>query len=206
MRALEDFDARSRHAREAIGRPETLSGEEWAALAQETVDLLPDWNELQFDLNLARLYPGPANNTVRLFALGDANETEKVYRDALYQGSLSDPIRISVAGNEWASFQLQVLPFWRRLTEAQVSFSDLKGPGGHILPADRYLWFRMKHIKVTNDDPYTRGLFITAGSAHARGAFHGRPDKSRLFGWTTSSRLDSAGVYKGGHVKPTARA
>ncbi|NLO74530.1 MAG: hypothetical protein GX100_10570, partial [candidate division WS1 bacterium] len=159
MRALEDFDARSRHAREAIGRPETLSGEEWAALAQETVDLLPDWNELQFDLNLARLYPGPANNTVRLFALGDANETEKVYRDALYQGSLSDPIRISVAGNEWASFQLQVLPFWRRLTEAQVSFSDLKGPGGHILPADRYLWFRMNYIKVTNDDPYTPGSF-----------------------------------------------
>lgn len=153
LRDLEDFEQRSAHARAQSARANELTGEEWKALGEEAATVLAEWKGLQFDLHLAKLYPGAKGGRSTLFALGSANEGEKIYRDALYDGSLTAPIRASVAGNEWASFQLAVLPFWARLRDATVSFSELRGPGG-TLPADRYLWFRTQYVKVTKADPY----------------------------------------------------
>lgn len=159
LEKLDAFDQASRPTLALLANAEQLSAEEWQALGRQASNLLTLWQPLRFDLNLARLYPGEQDSKQILFALGNATESDKVYREGLYTGSLTEPIQVSLAGNEWGSFQLEVLPFWQNLTNATVSFSDLKGPDGRALPADRYLWFRLNYVKVTKADPYDPTFF-----------------------------------------------
>jgi hypothetical protein len=111
---------------------------------QHFPDLLGDWKSLRRELNLARLYPNKGD----LFAVGAATESEKIYPETLYGGSLGAPIRLALAGNEYGSFQLVVIPFWKDLKDVDVSFSELRGPDGQVITAKNIRWFRVGYVKL----------------------------------------------------------
>ncbi|NCO33107.1 MAG: hypothetical protein AUJ92_11940 [Armatimonadetes bacterium CG2_30_59_28] len=71
----------------------------------------------------------------------------------MYRGSLTDPVRLALAGNEYGSFQLVVAPFWKDLQDVSVSFSQLKGPRGTVVSADSYRWSRVDYVRLKGIDP-----------------------------------------------------
>lgn len=118
-------------------------------------------NKLRRVLQLARLYPGKANQTPVAFAVGAVTESDKVYPDTLYKGPLAEPIRLAIAGNEYGSLQLVVIPFWQDLKAVNVSFSPLtrtltppgrgRGEGSAVIPVENLRWFRVSYVKL--EDP-----------------------------------------------------
>ncbi|MBI3922135.1 MAG: DUF4091 domain-containing protein [Armatimonadetes bacterium] len=118
-------------------------------------------NRLRRDLHLARLYPGKVGQPSVPFAIGAVTESDKVYPDTLYKGPLTEPIRLAIAGNEYGSLQLVVIPFWQDLREVNVSFSPLtrtlsppgrgRGEGSAVIPVENLRWFRVSYVKL--EDP-----------------------------------------------------
>ena len=58
----------------------------------------------------------------------------KLRRDDSFPEPLNDKIDISLAGNEYESFQLAILPFGKNLEQLSVEVSDLKDKTGGIIP------------------------------------------------------------------------
>ncbi|MBI3920654.1 MAG: DUF4091 domain-containing protein [Armatimonadetes bacterium] len=150
---VDEFDERSAAARHQVAKARDLTADEWRALVDQSDTLIAEWSKLQRDLNLAALYRGKAGTPPQLFAVGNATESDKVYRDTLYRGSLTEPIRLSLAGNEYGSFQLVMLPFWRDLSDVTVSFSPLRGPKGRVVPQENCRWFRISYVKLEGVNP-----------------------------------------------------
>lgn len=155
-----EFDQRSSAARQQVARAQELTADEWRALVDQSDTLTAEWSKLQRDLNLTALYRVKGGSPPQLFAVGNATESDKVYRDVLYRGSLTEPIHLSLAGNEYGSFQLVVLPFWQDLSDVTVSFTPLRGPGGRTIPEGRnatasvpYRWFRVGYVKLEGVNP-----------------------------------------------------
>lgn len=109
--------------------------------------LLAEWKPLQRDLNLTRLQSSASTR----FVVGAVTESDKIYRDTLYRGSLTDPIQLALAGNEYGSFQLVVIPLGQELKDVTVSFSELRGPRGQVIPQENFQWFRVGYVKL--EDP-----------------------------------------------------
>jgi len=61
----------------------------------------------------------------------------KLRKDALFPLPVTDKIEISLAGNEYESFQLAILPFGKEIGNLKVNISDLKGNNSNIIPKDR---------------------------------------------------------------------
>ncbi len=109
-----------------------------------------DSEDLRMDINLARIYPGDN----RLFAVGAVDEGAKLYPKTRYSGSLDEPIRLALAGNEYGSFQLAVIPFWTELDDVAVTFSDLTGRDGAVVSASNFEWFRIGYVKPDPPKPW----------------------------------------------------
>jgi len=134
---------------------DALTREQWQALVAETRTLREEWGKVAFDLNLMKLYP--RGSQVRPFAVGAAGADEKIYEDTRCGGSLTDPVRLSLAGNEYESFQLVVMPFWRDLAEVTVRFTDLerrrdglpfaKSPR-HTVSRENFSWFHVQYVNL----------------------------------------------------------
>ncbi|MDX9867624.1 MAG: DUF4091 domain-containing protein [Kiritimatiellia bacterium] len=115
---------------------------------------------LRRELNLAEQYPGGK----RLFAVGAATESDKLYPDTPYTASLNGPLRLALAGGEYGSFQLAVIPFWTNLTEVTVSFSPLRktkrfwkslmGADVKEIAAGNFRWFRVGYVKLEKPNPW----------------------------------------------------
>ncbi len=105
---------------------------------------------LRTEVNLARIYPGDN----RLFAVGAVDEGAKLYPQTRYSGSLEEPIRLALAGNEYGSFQLAVIPFWNELEDVAVTFSDLTGRDGAVVSASNFEWFRIGYVRPDPPKPW----------------------------------------------------
>ena len=57
----------------------------------------------------------------------------KLRKDDLFPLPLNDRIDITIAGNEYESFQLALLPFGRNLEQLTVELSDLKDKIGTVI-------------------------------------------------------------------------
>ena len=141
---LEKFQRLAREADALVAREKSLSDAEWGHLAELRSSLSSQWPPLRHDLALTALRPAPGQG----FGVGAATESDKLYPGSLYQGSLTEPVRLALAGNEYGSFQLAVIPFWTDVKEATVSFSALRGSDGKEIAADNLQWFRVGYVKL----------------------------------------------------------
>ncbi len=126
----------------------------FAAIVQRLLQPDADPQALRRDLHLARLYPARSGEPVRSYTLGVASESDKLYPDTLYEGQPETPIALALAGNEYGSFQLAVIPFWTDLTEVEVTFSELRGPGDVTIPTANCKWFRVGHVTLEDPQPW----------------------------------------------------
>jgi len=67
------------------------------------------------------------------FGIAIAHSVLKLRRDELFPQPLNDHIKISLARNEYESFQIAILPFGRNLEQLFVEVSDLTGKNGEVI-------------------------------------------------------------------------
>lgn len=147
MRGLQET---TRLSAARLAKNQRLSRDDWKALVKDAELIQQKWKRLKFDLNLARLYPvtgKPAG-----FAVGALPPEEKLYPDTVYTGGVDGAVRCALAGNEYESFQLVVLPFWKSLKTVSVSFSDLVGKAGTI-GASNLAWFAVDYVTLDTVNP-----------------------------------------------------
>ncbi|NLO74980.1 MAG: hypothetical protein GX100_12835, partial [candidate division WS1 bacterium] len=152
---LNGFLQKVQEAQAQLDQGAALTAPQWQALIDDTQVLQDDWHKLQFDLALAKAYPGKPGEPQVAFAVGSGTENDKFYKDLAFTGSTTEPIRLALAGNEYGSYQLVIMPFWRNLSEVTVNCSELKGPGGKTIPAEASRWFRVGYVKLENWNPRT---------------------------------------------------
>ena len=152
---LNGFLQKVEEAQTQLDQGAALTAPQWQALIDDTQVLQDDWHKLQFDLALAKAYPGKPGELQVAFAVGSGTENDKFYKDLAFTGSTTEPIRLALAGNEYGSYQLVIMPFWRNLSEVTVNCSELKGPGGKTIPAEASRWFRVGYVKLENWNPRT---------------------------------------------------
>jgi hypothetical protein len=104
------------------------------------------WNEMTRNINETDRKVSRLLHEVRWTALHNWNSNFdfgislthsiiKLRRDALFPGPVSEQINLSVARNEYESFQLALLPFGKDLNNVSLWISDLTGTGGNMISA-----------------------------------------------------------------------
>ena len=126
-----------------------LSREQWQGLLDGVKNLGKLWESIEFDLHLVQIYP--QSEEVKAFAVGAAGPHDKIYRTTLYKGDLEAPISIALAGREYESFQLVVIPFWTKLESVKVTLGELKGPAGTI-PAENLSFSTVDYVRLKGVD------------------------------------------------------
>ncbi len=102
------------------------------------------WNDLTMDVNrknteiaqhLNKVKWSSFNNwsSVGDFGIALTHSVNKLRKDTFFPFPLTDKIEISLAGNEYESFQLAILPYGRDLTNMLVEVSDLKSRDGSVI-------------------------------------------------------------------------
>ena len=71
------------------------------------------------------------------FGIALAHSVIKLRKDAFFPLPVTDNIEISLAGNEYESFQLAILPYGKNLTNLKVEVSDLKSRDGSVISKSR---------------------------------------------------------------------
>ncbi|MCM8769799.1 MAG: DUF6067 family protein, partial [Candidatus Omnitrophica bacterium] len=130
-----------------VQQSENLSREEWKKLTDSLAAAGHNWKNLDFDLSLVRLYPKGKQAS---FTVVPASPNLKVYRDSVLVPE-ARPIKLALAGNEYESFQLVLVPFWRDIKDIRVTFSDLAGP--RKISKNNFFPFRVEYVKLKNVDP-----------------------------------------------------
>ena len=102
--------------------------------------------------------PEPADS--RGYRVHVVSPLEKVFREDEFAAVAKSNVELAAARNEYESMQLVVEAPWQAVTIKQVQISDLKGPGGAVIPASAAKWERVEYIETTVQPPYfaERGL------------------------------------------------
>lgn len=120
---LVKLEGLSRLAREARG-----NAAKWADVDKKLEEIEPEVRSVRF---LSADKDGAG------YALGTETALRKVMRDKLFEGAFGRPARISACRNEFESTQVVVCSSGKALTGVSVSASELVGPNGAVIPADR---------------------------------------------------------------------
>ena len=91
------------------------------------------------------------------FGVALTHSVIKLRKDALFPLPVTDRIYISLAGNEYESFQLAILPFGKELVNLKVNISDLKGNNGNLIPKDRIEISLVDYNKIDWQAEYVTG-------------------------------------------------
>ena len=67
------------------------------------------------------------------FGIGITHSVIKLRKDSLFPKPLSDQYQISLARNEYESFQIAILPFGKTLDQISLQASDLRSKGGSVI-------------------------------------------------------------------------
>jgi hypothetical protein len=74
---------------------------------------------------------------------------QKVFQNDDYANATTGRCEFSSARNEYESLQVVVEAPWRPVTVKDVQISDLKGPGGAVIPAGAMKWDRVAYVETT---------------------------------------------------------
>ncbi len=90
------------------------------------------------------------------YRVDTASSLEKVFPDTDYQPAdrLKPALSIKMARNEVEDGQVILETPWRDVAVRRVVFSDLKGPGGAVIPAEAISWWRVGFVETTFAPPY----------------------------------------------------
>jgi len=108
---------------------------------------LGKWNELTEQVEKADLQIAQHLHEVRwtafhnwesedAFGIAFTHSVIKLRKDALFPQAITDQVNLSLARNEYESFQLAILPFGRDMKQLSLEVSDLTAPDGSILSKD----------------------------------------------------------------------
>jgi len=125
-----------------------LSNEEWKILLDNIQKLKKYWNEFEFDIFLISLYPVDKETS---FTYGIVGPYEKIYPDKIPE-KMEKEVKISLAGGEYESFQVIIIPFWTDLKNVNVKFQELKGENGKI-GSENFSWYIVDYVYLQNLDP-----------------------------------------------------
>ena len=142
-----------------LQRAESLSRSDWQLAVEQSQACRELWRKRRCDLNLLRLFPG--GEPAPAFGVASIGPDAKIHPDELLEGPLGTPIRLRGAGSEHESCQLVLIPFWQKLENVQISFTDLAAPNGATIPAANLCWSRIDYVHQMEDNPY-------AARAHER--------------------------------------
>jgi len=125
---------------------------------------------------------------------------QKVYREDDFAPRSRTTVEVSAARNEYESVQIVVEAPWRAVKFEGVQISDLKGPGGSVIPASSMRWDRVGYVRTTVEPPYfaERGTGWYPDPLMPAGPFS--VDKlSRTPIWVTlkTPKVCPAGEYRG---------
>ncbi len=133
-------------------QPEKLTRQQWRQITTAVASAEQEWKKLDFDLSLINLYP---RNKKVSFAAFPVSASAKIYPNSI----LSKPesaVRLSLAGNEYESFQMALVPFWKQVSEVKVSFTDLTGP--KKISRTNFSTFRVDYVRLKDVDPEDKKL------------------------------------------------
>ncbi len=107
----------------------------WKELKWETLALKIENKETEIARHLHKVRWYSHNNwsSKSDFGIALIHSVIKLRKDALFPLPITDKIEISLAGNEYESFQLAILPFGKDLKNLKVEVSDLADKKGNIL-------------------------------------------------------------------------
>jgi hypothetical protein len=124
---------------------------------------------------------------------------EKVFPDSVYTETGLKEAAISLAQNEFEGFQLIIEASRREVKVKGVRFSDLRGSGNHILPADALSWRRVGYVETAIDPAYPVdrvGLF--PDPLMPPGRFTVKRNSRTVLWITVRTRADTPpGIYQG---------
>jgi len=141
---LAGLKEKSRKPLAIIKNAKKLSSERWKKLLNELGELEKLWKGMEFDLYLVKIYPQDHKN--HAFTVGIAGPHEKIYRKTRYSKNLDTPVKLALAGCEYESFQLVVIPFWTNLTSVKLQFTDLIGASAKI-PAKNFRYSLVDYVR-----------------------------------------------------------
>ena len=114
-----------------------------ADIQKRLEDSAANLDALRRDIQLARLHTEASPG----FVLGSVTESDKIYPRTPFHGRFDGPIQLALAGNEYGSFQIAIMPFWTELNDVRVSFTDLSGESGNRIPAESISGFRVDYVR-----------------------------------------------------------
>jgi hypothetical protein len=126
-------------ARDAVG-----DGAKWAALGPKVESL---------EKATAHLRCACADPDRRGYAVGTETALRKIMPEKLFEGEFGNPLKLSLARNEFESAQAVVIAHEKALKGVAVSISDLRGPNGGVIPASRVQLNLVDFVK-TGEPPY----------------------------------------------------
>ena len=85
---------------------------------------------------------------------------EKVFREDDYAPTTRPKAEVAAARNEYESIQVVIEAPWRPVAVNEVRFSELRGPGGAVIPSEALKWERVEYVETTVPPAYfaERGL------------------------------------------------
>ncbi|MHC4874080.1 MAG: glycoside hydrolase domain-containing protein [Planctomycetota bacterium] len=150
LKRLDKFTAEAMSSIKTIKSASSLTVTKWQDLIRKSKLLRSEWEKIKFDLYLTSLYP--ANEKSLPFTTSFAKATDKIYRIKTYQGAVKEEIRLNGAGNEYESFQLILIPFWRDLKKVSVKCSPLKGVNESI-SAENITFSVVDYVRMNKPHP-----------------------------------------------------
>jgi hypothetical protein len=123
------------------------------------------WNELSMNIqnkereitqHLHRVRYGSLHNwsSDTDFGIAPAHPVIKLRKDALFPLPFADQIEISLARNEYESFQLAILPFGKELNNLKVEVSDLSGKNGNVISKNSIETFLVDYHRIDWQSAY----------------------------------------------------
>ena len=95
-----------------------------------------------------KLFAKGSTGKQRGYVVSVEDSMKKVFQNS-YIGKSDDSISLSLAGNEYGSFQLFVIPSKKyNINKINVSFSDLKAENGEIIAAANIKSFKVDYVKT----------------------------------------------------------
>lgn len=91
------------------------------------------------------------------FAIGIVPPSQKIFQDEPFEGKFSNSVKLSVARNEYESYQLVFLPVENLSEGIYLKTTDLKDKEGNIFPASNIKFHRVGYVHIKKAPVGTRG-------------------------------------------------
>jgi hypothetical protein len=131
------------------------------------------------------------------FATGVESTGNKIFRDEPFTGVLTDELEISVAGNEYESKQIVLLPVGEKDKEkVRIGVNDLRSDSGVVFPASGIQIHHVGYIQIKESPVGTRGGYWP-DPLYPQNTFELKSEMEVVLLTAYAPKTLKAGLYKG---------